>query len=205
MVTGARASASTRTAGSLLSQLAEGRQRAAVTFAGQGAEALTELSTLVAQHPQLRAGLEVASAVLADAIGSPEGQASGRFRHGADLVAWADDPDAAPADAYLRSASVSYPLILVTQALLWQALWEEGLSAAVGGGAIVAARRPLAGAAGRAARGRGRAARRRRRAARALRAARVGGRHARRAAHAGRSASRRWRSSRACGARGWSR
>ena len=49
------------------------------------------------------------------------------------------DPDAAPAAAYLRSASVSYPLILVTQALLWQALWEEGLAAAVGGGAIVAA------------------------------------------------------------------
>jgi fatty acid synthase len=124
---------------SLLARLAQGREPAAVTFAGQGAGALTELSTLVAQRPRLRDGLAVASAVLADAVASPAGQASGRFRHGADLVAWADDPAGAPPAAYLRSAGVAYPLILVTQALLWRALWEDGLGDAVRSGAIVAA------------------------------------------------------------------
>ena len=100
---------------------------------------LTELSTLVAQRPALRDGLAVAAAALADAVGSPAGQASGRFRYGLDLVAWADDPDAAPPPSYLRTSGVSYPLILVTQALLWRALWEDGLRDAMRSGAIIAA------------------------------------------------------------------
>jgi fatty acid synthase len=133
------AAAVARPATSLLAELQAGRRRAAVTFAGQGGDALAELSTLVAQRPELRAGLAVASAVLSDAAGSPAGQASGRFRHGVELVAWADDPDGAPPAAYLRSAAISYPLILVTQALLWRAVWEDGLADAMRAGAIVAA------------------------------------------------------------------
>ena len=134
--TASRAPAS---APSLLSQLQTGGRRAAVTFAGQGGAPLAELATLVAQRPELRAGLTVAADVLAEAAASPAGQAGGRFRHGVDLVAWAEDPAAAPPAAYLRSASVSYPLILVTQALLWRAVWEDGLREAMRDGAIVAA------------------------------------------------------------------
>jgi malonyl CoA-acyl carrier protein transacylase len=138
MATSAPTAATSNSPASLLTALAGTGQRAAITFAGQGADALAELSALVAQRPARRAGLEVASAVLADAIASPEGQASGRFRHGADLVAWAEDPDGAPSGAYLRSTGVSCPLILVTQALLWQSLWEDGLDEAMRAGAIVA-------------------------------------------------------------------
>ncbi len=123
---------------SLLADLQGGRRRAAVTFAGQGGDALAELSTLVAQRPGLRDGLAVASAVLAEAAGSPAGQAGGRFRHGVDLAAWAQDPEGAPPAAYLRSAAVSYPLILVAQALLWRAVWEDGLGDAARAGSIVA-------------------------------------------------------------------
>ncbi len=124
---------------SLLGQLRSGSRRAAVTFAGQGADALAELSTLVAQRPDLRAGLAVAAGVLTEAAASPAGQAGGRFRHGFDLVAWTEDPDGAPPAAYLRSAAVSYPLNLTTQALLWRAVWEDGLRDAMAAGAIVAA------------------------------------------------------------------
>jgi hypothetical protein len=81
---------------SLLNQLQTGGRRAAVTFAGQGANALGELSTLVAQRPGLRDGLAAAGAVLAGAAASPAGQASGRFRHGVQLADWAEDPDGAP-------------------------------------------------------------------------------------------------------------
>ena len=133
------ASAVPASATSLLSQLRAGGRRAAVTFAGQGGAPLAELSTLVAQRPELRDGLAAAAAVLADAAASPAGQAGGRFRHGVDLVGWAEDPDAAPPAAYLRSSAVSYPLILVTQALLWRAVWQDGLREAMRDGAIVAA------------------------------------------------------------------
>ncbi len=139
MASATSASATTHRPGSLLTRLASGSPPAAITFAGQGAGVLTELSTLVAQRPALRDGLAVAAAALADAVGSPAGQASGRFRHGLDLVAWAEDPDAAPPPSYLRSSGVSYPLILVTQALSWRALWEDGLRDAMRSGAIIAA------------------------------------------------------------------
>jgi fatty acid synthase len=124
---------------SLLARIVEGTHPAAVTFAGQGAGPLAELSALVAQRPEQREGLAVATAALTAAVGSRDGQASGRFRHGTDLVAWAADPQCAPPAAYLRSAAVSCPLILVTQALLWRALWDDGLREAVRSGSIVAA------------------------------------------------------------------
>lgn len=133
------ASAAPASATSLLAQLQTGGRRAAVTFAGQGGTPLSELSTLVAQRPDQRAGLVVAGSVLTDAAASPAGQAGGRFRHGFDLVAWAEDPAAAPPPDYLRSSAVSYPLIFVTQALLWRAVWEDGLREAMRDGAIVAA------------------------------------------------------------------
>ena len=41
------------------------------------------------------------------------------------------DPDGAPPAAYLRGAAVSYPLILLAQALLWRALWADALGDAV--------------------------------------------------------------------------
>ena len=164
---------------SLLDLLRSGSRRAAVTFAGQGADALTELSTLVAQRPDLRAGLAVAAGVLTEAAASPAGQAGGRFRHGFDLVAWTEDPDGAPPADYLRSAAVSYPLNLTTQALLWRAVWEDGLRDAMAAGAIVAAAGHSQGLLAALLVAEAGAGGRRRRAAGALRAAGVDGRRAR--------------------------
>ena len=92
---------------SLLARMVAGEQHAVVSFAGQGTDALTELATLVAQRPALREELALATAVLAEAAGSPAGQSGGGPRHGIDLAAWADDPAGAPPREYLRSAAVS--------------------------------------------------------------------------------------------------
>lgn len=122
----------------LARRLADGEVRAALTFAGQGADPLEELATLVAQNPALRDGARRAGDVLQEAAASPLGEASGQFRHGLDVASWIDDPDGAPPAAYLRGAGVSYPLILLSQALLWRSLWSEGLGEALAAGTVVA-------------------------------------------------------------------
>ena len=117
-------STGTRAPMSVLDRLAAGTATAAVTFAGQGVDALPELADLVAERPELGPGLVTASAVLEDVAAADEG---GWFRHGFDVAAWAADPDGAPSPAYLRTSAVSYPLILLTQAVRWRALCDEGL------------------------------------------------------------------------------
>ncbi len=124
----------TRAATSVLDRLAAGTATAAVTFAGQGVDALPELADLVAERPELGPGLAASSAVLQGLAAADDGA---RFRHGFDVAAWAADPDGAPPPAYLRSSAVSYPLILLTQALRWRALWAEGVDRAVEAGGIV--------------------------------------------------------------------
>ncbi|MGE3621620.1 MAG: fatty acid synthase subunit beta domain-containing protein, partial [Acidimicrobiia bacterium] len=122
---------------SLVDRLAAGDERAALTFAGQGVAWLGELSALVADRPELRPLLDEATATLVDEAGSPEGLASGRYRHGFDVAAWVTDRGNVPDDAYLRSAAVSYPGILLAQLLLWQVVRTDGLERA--GHGIVAA------------------------------------------------------------------
>jgi len=118
------------TPASLAGRLAAGETKAVVTFAGQGVDVLDELAALVAQRPELRAGTELASDVLAEVAASELGLASGAYRHGTDIGAWAMDPDGAPPLAYLRGAAVAYPLSLLAQALLWRSVWSESLGGA---------------------------------------------------------------------------
>jgi enoyl reductase-like protein/3-oxoacyl-ACP reductase-like protein/3-oxoacyl-(acyl-carrier-protein) synthase/acyl dehydratase len=118
----------------LFERLAAGQVRAAITFAGQGAEVLPGLTALLDRRPELDDQLDATAGVLAALVASPEGQASGRFRHGIDIREWIDDPEGAPPAAYLRSCAVSYPLVVVAQLLAWNDLWHLGLGEILGAG-----------------------------------------------------------------------
>ena len=170
------AAANGAAAASLAARLAAGEVRAVVTFAGQGVDVLDELATLVAQRPELLAGAELASDVLAEVAASDLGLASGAYRHGTDVAAWVMDPDGAPPLAYLRGAAIAYPLSLLAQALLWRAVFADALGPANRLGGRL--RGPLAGLAGGGAGRRGAGRRDRRRAARPPSAARGGARAA---------------------------
>lgn len=108
--------------------VATGEARAAVTFAGQGADPLSELAALVRERPALRPALLLAADVLEDWAFRPEVTDAGVLRHGLDVARWVDDPRSAPGEAYLRSAAVSHPLILLGQALLWRAIRQDGFA-----------------------------------------------------------------------------
>ncbi|MBJ7518142.1 MAG: DUF1729 domain-containing protein [Solirubrobacteraceae bacterium] len=115
--------------------IATGETRAALTFAGQGADPLTELAALVRDRPALRPALILAADVLEDWAFRADVADAGVLRHGLDVARWVDDPERAPGADYLRSAAVSHPLILLGQALLWRTLRADGF---VPGGGLVA-------------------------------------------------------------------
>ena len=117
--------------------IATGETRAAVTFAGQGADPLTELTALVRDRPALRPALMLAADVLEDWAFRADVADAGVLRHGLDVARWVDDPERAPGADYLRSAAVSHPLILLGQALLWRTLRADGF--APGGGLVALA------------------------------------------------------------------
>lgn len=123
---------------SLIARLAAGAVRAVVSCAGQGSDPLGELTALVAQRPELTDAVAMATDAVGDGVHGPEGIASGQFRHGFSPERWIADPDSAPPADYLRSPGVSYPMTLLAQALLWRALWADGLGEAWDGGAVVA-------------------------------------------------------------------
>ncbi|WP_320670855.1 polyketide synthase [Patulibacter defluvii] len=132
----ASAPAASRSAGALapeplLARIADGDVAVALTFAGQGSDVLEELAALVAANPLLLDRLAAAERLLGALAASPAGEASGRFRHGLALQDWVLDPEAAPPREYRVQAAVSYPLILLTQALLWEQLAADGLAAAL--------------------------------------------------------------------------
>ena len=87
------------------------RSRAVVTFAGQGVDVLDELAALVAQRPELRRGVELATDVLC-ATWRPRTSrgAAAPTGTGSTWPRGCMDPDGAPPLAYLRGAAVSYPL-----------------------------------------------------------------------------------------------
>ncbi|WP_354699367.1 hypothetical protein DSM112329_05081 [Paraconexibacter sp. AEG42_29] len=121
---------------SLVARLRDNHATAALTFAGQGADPLAELSALVRTAPALRPLLEGGALAVQRAAAEPALRDSGLLRHGFDVAAWLDDPDGAPDADYLRSAPVSAPLVLLAQALLWEAARTDGLHEAVAAGAI---------------------------------------------------------------------
>jgi fatty acid synthase len=114
----------------LIERLGTGSSRAAITFAGQGSDVLAGLVALVDRRPELLSRVASAAGVLSGLVASPVGVASGRFRYGIDLEEWIVDPEGAPATAYLRSAAVSYPLVLLAQILAWDELLAEGFPVA---------------------------------------------------------------------------
>lgn len=109
-----------------------------MTFAGQGADALHELAQLVHERPELRPAVMLADDVLGTWATRADVADTGVLRHGLDVALWLDEPEAAPDAAYLRSAAVSHPLILLGQALLWRVLRADGLGAAAPEEGIVA-------------------------------------------------------------------
>ena len=109
-----------------------------MTFAGQGGDALAELATLVAQRPALREGLAVAAAVLAEAAASPARQAGGASATASTSSPGPRIPTARRPPRYLRSAAVSYPLILPRRRCCGAPSGRTAC-AAMRGGALVAA------------------------------------------------------------------
>ncbi|MCK9249743.1 MAG: DUF1729 domain-containing protein [Solirubrobacteraceae bacterium] len=115
----------------LVQRIATGDVPVAITFAGLGADALDEIATLAAADPAAHARLRLAGDVLADLCATPTASGSGRYAQGIDVAAWALDPDGAPDADYLRSAAIAYPLHLLAQVLLWDAVAEDGLADAL--------------------------------------------------------------------------
>ncbi len=126
---------------SLLHHLVEeaassGGARAAITFAGQGRTSLDDLAALVRDHPDRRDLVERGTRILESFARSDA--AGGHHRGGFDVATWADLPDLAPRPEHLAAAAVSYPLNLLTQAVVWDTLVADGLGDAFDAGAVVA-------------------------------------------------------------------
>lgn len=121
---------------SVLEHLLDGTGRAALTFAGQGVEVLPSLERLVKTSPGLRIWVEAAAEVISDCMRSQELRWSGFYQQGFDLLAWLDRPESRPSAAYLTSCTISQPLILLTQVMTYQSLYERGLSALLAQGLV---------------------------------------------------------------------
>ena len=112
---------------SLLDRLRTGEVRSAWTFAGQGGDPFAELVSLVRDRPALQEPLGAMSRVLGGLAAAPDVRASGVLADGLDLAQWVEDPDDVPGPAYRRTTVAVWPLVLVTQVLVWRSAVEDGL------------------------------------------------------------------------------
>ncbi|MEZ4475411.1 MAG: hypothetical protein R3F60_32375 [bacterium] len=112
--------------------------RAALTFAGQGVDALAEIEAVLGECPAARPLVQAASAGLAELLGAQAFRWSGLVDAGIDPLGWVEHPERRPSAAYLTSTLVSQPLIFVAQIARFRALWERGLSGALRRGGISA-------------------------------------------------------------------
>ena len=130
------AHAGERHASSLAERLALGTTRAALCFGGQGAPCLDELAILERESPAVRAWVDAATDALTELLGRRELRWSGLYEQGLDVARWVRDEARRPDAGYLASSAISQPLIFLTQIATYQALFGEGLDAAMGAGAI---------------------------------------------------------------------
>ncbi len=111
---------------------------AALTFAGQGVDALGPLAALLEVMPELRAFVQPAAEALRALAGRRVFRWSGFAEAGCDPLGWIDRPEARPDAAYLSSTVISQPLILLAQAARFEAARRQGLGAALERGGVVA-------------------------------------------------------------------
>ncbi len=111
---------------------------AAITFAGQGADALGPLAALIDALPELRALIRPACEALRALARTRPFRWSGRVEAGCDPLGWIDDPASRPPQAYLTSTIISQPLILLAQAARYEAARRRGLGALLERGGVVA-------------------------------------------------------------------
>lgn len=123
---------------SLASALAKGQLKGALSFAGQGANSLPELASLVAAYPEVRAWVALAEETGQSLVKAQDFAWSGLYGHGFAPLRWIESPQSCPPEAYLTSSAISQPLIFVTQMARYQALWAEGLDEVMASGAISA-------------------------------------------------------------------
>ncbi|MCB9547774.1 MAG: DUF1729 domain-containing protein [Myxococcales bacterium] len=122
----------------LVGRLRADGPRAALTFAGQGVDALGEIAAVLAECPPARPLVAAASAGLAELLGAQAFRWSGLVDAGIDPLGWVEHPERRPPAAYLTSTLVSQPLIFVAQVARFRALWERGLSGALRRGGVSA-------------------------------------------------------------------
>lgn len=97
-------------------------QRIGIVFAGQGAQWWPKLQRL-SQDPEHQHLLEIAQETLHTA----HKLAPSVYTEGVNFLDWAKNPHHAPSDDYLNSASISQPLIFLTQILTLQDALNAGL------------------------------------------------------------------------------
>lgn len=120
----------------LLDELGEGRQTAAITFAGQGAWDLDSFALWYRKNPTVRKFVDAAAVRLEEVLQERELRWSGRYEQGFDIKSWLLEPSSRPSASYLRASSVSQPLIFMNQIACYQSMWEEGLKQAFSAGSI---------------------------------------------------------------------
>lgn len=122
--------------GSLASRLAEGELRAVLTFGGQGAPWLDEITELVQEAPHLRGEVAAVEGLLTGLLSERTWRWSGFYGHGFELMSWIEQPETRPPESYLSSSCISQPLIFLCQVVRYMAVWQEGLAGAFDAGAI---------------------------------------------------------------------
>ncbi|MCA9540047.1 MAG: DUF1729 domain-containing protein, partial [Myxococcales bacterium] len=122
----------------LVERLSSEGPRAALTFAGQGVDALAELRAVLAICPQARPLVAAASTALADLSTWRPFRWSGLVDHGIDPLGWTEESTPLPPAAYLSSTLVSQPLIFTAQIARYRALYEQGLGRALRRGGVSA-------------------------------------------------------------------
>lgn len=122
----------------LLDRLAADGQRAALTFAGQGVDALDALAEVLAVEPALRQLVAPASAALARTARGQAFRWSGFAEHGCDPLGWIERPASRPEAGYLYSTVISQPVILLAQTARYTLAHRRGLADVFDRGGIAA-------------------------------------------------------------------
>lgn len=122
----------------LIDRLGRRGQRAAIVFAGQGTDALAEITAVLRAEPALRDLLAPAATAVAELAHRRPFRWSGLIDRGFDPLAWITHPTTAPDAAYLTSTLISQPLILLAQAARAELCWRRGLGAAARRGGLTA-------------------------------------------------------------------